>query len=61
VTIPGRVPELVDLPRGCPFAQRCHRVIDVCSEPPPPFAVATDHSARCFNMEPAIELAVVAS
>ena len=54
VTIPGRVPELVDLPRGCPFADRCHRVLDVCREPPPPFPVGVNHEARCFNMEPLV-------
>jgi len=52
VTIPGRVPELVDLPRGCPFADRCQRRIDICREPPPAFPVLPDHEARCFNMEP---------
>jgi len=26
-TIPGTVPELVDLPRGCPFVGRCHWTI----------------------------------
>jgi oligopeptide/dipeptide ABC transporter ATP-binding protein len=25
-TIPGRVPELADMPAGCPFADRCERV-----------------------------------
>ncbi|HUG25631.1 ABC transporter ATP-binding protein [Piscinibacter sp.] len=52
VTIPGRVPELVDLPPGCPFIDRCHRALDLCREPPPAFAVGPDHAARCFNMEP---------
>jgi peptide/nickel transport system ATP-binding protein len=52
VTIPGRVPELVDLPPGCPFQDRCHRRIDACREPPPPFPVGESHAARCFNMEP---------
>lgn len=52
-TIPGRVPELVDMPRGCPFADRCHRVVPPCAEQPPAFPVAADHTARCFNMEPA--------
>ncbi len=53
VTIAGRVPELVDMPHGCPFADRCHRVLDVCREPPPAVEVAPGHSARCFNVEPA--------
>jgi peptide/nickel transport system ATP-binding protein len=52
-TIPGRVPELVDLPRGCPFADRCHRMLEVCRELPPSFPVLPEHEARCFNMEPA--------
>lgn len=51
-TIPGRVPELADLPPGCPFQARCHRRIEACSQPPPPFAVGDSHAARCFNMEP---------
>ncbi|HEY0855926.1 MAG TPA: ABC transporter ATP-binding protein [Albitalea sp.] len=51
-TIPGRVPELADLPPGCPFADRCPRVLDLCREPPPPFPVGSDHQARCFNMAP---------
>src|SRR5207237_10370699 len=53
VTIPGRVPELVDLPPGCPFADRCHRMVTACRQPPPPFPVRPDHEVRCFNMEPA--------
>ena len=51
-TIAGRVPELVDMPRGCPFADRCHRVLEACGEMPPAFSVGAKHEARCFNMEP---------
>ena len=29
-TIPGRVPELIDLPKGCAFADRCSKVADLC-------------------------------
>ena len=29
-TIAGRVPDLVDLPAGCPFADRCPLVLDQC-------------------------------
>ncbi len=53
-TIPGRVPELVDLPAGCPFADRCDRVTDACrAAPPPPVPVAgdDDHVARCIHLE----------
>ncbi|HVE55101.1 MAG TPA: ABC transporter ATP-binding protein, partial [Ramlibacter sp.] len=30
-TIPGTVPELVDLPKGCPFAGRCRFTIPECN------------------------------
>ena len=49
-TIAGRVPELVDLPAGCPFADRCERVVDACRQAvPPPIAVASAHLARCIR------------
>jgi peptide/nickel transport system ATP-binding protein len=49
-TIPGRVPELADLPRGCPFADRCEFVIDPCRPAiPPPVAMAAAHEARCIR------------
>jgi peptide/nickel transport system ATP-binding protein len=50
-TIPGRVPELVDLPVGCPFADRCNRVVDRCRlAMPPPEPVAFAHEARCIRI-----------
>ncbi|MEO8155817.1 MAG: ABC transporter ATP-binding protein [Rhizobacter sp.] len=54
VTIPGRVPELVDLPAGCPFADRCALVIDACREALP-LAVPTgpSHEARCIRLDAA--------
>jgi len=51
-TIPGRVPELIDLPPGCPFAERCGRVVDACRAAlPAPVAVADAHFARCLRIE----------
>jgi oligopeptide/dipeptide ABC transporter ATP-binding protein len=35
VTIPGSVPSPLRMPAGCPFATRCDKVTDACSEPPP--------------------------
>ena len=50
-TIPGRVPELADLPLGCPFAERCSRVIDDCrSALPAPMVVGAGHAARCIRL-----------
>ena len=52
-TIPGRVPELADLPGGCPFAERCDRVTAACrAAPPPAVAIAAGHDARCIHVEP---------
>jgi peptide/nickel transport system ATP-binding protein len=51
-TIPGRVPELADMPRGCPFAERCALVIDACrSAEPPPVTVGALHEARCLRTD----------
>ena len=52
-TIAGSVPELVDLPAGCPFAGRCARTIDACAHTrPPPVPIGPDHVARCLRLEP---------
>lgn len=34
-TIPGSVPELMDLPAGCAFADRCTGVVNACHHTPP--------------------------
>ena len=50
-TIPGRVPELADLPQGCPFAQRCAWAIDACRDVlPAPVEVGAGHAARCIRL-----------
>jgi peptide/nickel transport system ATP-binding protein len=50
-TIPGRVPELVDMPPGCPFADRCAWVVDACrAAPPPAVVVGPLHEARCIRV-----------
>ena len=50
-TSPGRVPELADLPQGCPFAQRCAWAIDACRDVlPAPAEVGEGHAARCIRL-----------
>ena len=50
-TIPGRVPELVDMPAGCPFADRCAWVVDACRAAlPVPVVVGPAHAARCIRI-----------
>ena len=51
-TIQGSVPELVDLPSGCPFAGRCSFTADACYGTRPPATVlAPGHEVRCIRLE----------
>jgi peptide/nickel transport system ATP-binding protein len=51
-TIPGTMPELVDLPPGCPFAGRCRFTIPQCNlQLPPAYEVAPGHHARCIRLD----------
>ena len=51
-TIPGTVPELADLPTGCPFAGRCSFTVSAChTTPPPPVLLSAGHSARCSQLD----------
>jgi peptide/nickel transport system ATP-binding protein len=50
-TIAGSVPELADVPSGCPFADRCGFVIDECRRAlPPAVPVGPAHDARCIRV-----------
>ena len=56
-TIAGTVPELLDLPTGCAFSDRCSFAQAQCvGERPPVSEVGFNHHARCLRLE-----AVVAS
>ncbi|MEX2648529.1 MAG: ABC transporter ATP-binding protein [Alphaproteobacteria bacterium] len=48
-TIPGEVPNLIQLPAGCVFHPRCSRAFEPCPvRPPQPVAVGAGHAARCY-------------
>ncbi|MGB5431704.1 MAG: ABC transporter ATP-binding protein [Acidimicrobiia bacterium] len=54
--IPGRVPNLIDLPTGCRFAPRCRAReeagLTICTEQRPELkAVDAKHTVRCFLYE----------
>jgi oligopeptide/dipeptide ABC transporter ATP-binding protein len=49
----GSVPSAIDPPKGCPFITRCPYAMEKCAQPPPPFAVGPEHSARCWLNETA--------
>jgi peptide/nickel transport system ATP-binding protein len=54
-TIAGTVPELVDLPPGCPFTDRCRLAVAACRDTvPPPVTIAAGHEARCLRVEEAL-------
>jgi peptide/nickel transport system ATP-binding protein len=47
--IPGIVPDLCDLPKGCSFSPRCSRVKAICRiESPPMVETSARHFARCW-------------
>ena len=51
-TIAGTVPELPDLPPGCPFAGRCAFTADACySTVPAPTELPGGHTVRCIRLE----------
>ncbi len=51
-TIAGTVPDLVDLPPGCPFAGRCTLTIPECHVAvPPPYGLDPGHQARCIRLD----------
>jgi peptide/nickel transport system ATP-binding protein len=50
VEIPGMVPSLTRLPKGCAFAPRCELAIARCREEYPPLQTfGTDHLAACWR------------
>jgi peptide/nickel transport system ATP-binding protein len=52
IPIEGSPPDLLQEPRGCPFAPRCRFVVDRCLEENPPLAsIAPDHAAACWQWE----------
>jgi peptide/nickel transport system ATP-binding protein len=51
-TIAGTVPELADLPAGCPFTDRCPIMESRCRDIfPPPVPVGAGHTVRCLRTD----------
>jgi peptide/nickel transport system ATP-binding protein len=54
--IPGRVPSLAELPRGCAFAPRCPRADELTrNEVPELREVRPGHLVACFHPGPVAE------
>ena len=50
--IPGTPPDLMDPPKGCPFAARCSKTMRVCQEYPPEDTVCSEsHHVRCWLLD----------
>ena len=50
--IPGKAPDLTDLPPGCPFSERCEFVKDICKQKMPEYReVEKDHWVLCHRYE----------
>lgn len=46
--IPGRVPELINMPKRCPFYSRCQSRMDICKNNIPKLMGNHSHQVRCF-------------
>lgn len=52
-TIPGNPPNLLNLPQGCPFVERCQYAMDVCHTTPPPLEFLPNERQRaCYWKHP---------
>ncbi len=50
--IPGTPPDLMDPPKGCPFAARCSKTMRVCQEYPPEDTMCSEsHHVRCWLLD----------
>ena len=52
ITIPGNPPNMMNMPKGCPFCPRCDSAIEVCKTIMPPLAAVHDdaHQLRACNV-----------
>ena len=55
VPIYGTPPDLLNPPKGCPFAARCKYAMKVCTQAMPPrFYDGTDHYSCCWLHHPSV-------
>ena len=52
-SIPGTPPDLIDPPKGCPFAPRCRKAMKVCRLYPPEYTkISATHCSACWLQHP---------
>ncbi|MNV37765.1 Oligopeptide transport ATP-binding protein OppD [compost metagenome] len=49
LTIPGNPPNLLRLPKGCPFQPRCQYAMEICNSAPPLEEFAPGRLRACFK------------
>jgi len=49
LTIPGNPPNLLRLPKGCPFQPRCPHAMEICNSAPPLQEFAPGRLRACFK------------
>ena len=49
LTIPGNPPNLLRLPKGCPFQPRCPHAMEICNSAPPLEEFAPGRLRACFQ------------
>lgn len=53
ISIPGSPPDLLDPPKGCPFAPRCPHAMQICDRlMPDEVEVGQGHTVRCWLTHP---------
>ena len=51
-TIPGMVPSLEEMPKGCRFSTRCSRMMEICGrQSPQATMVGEGHTVRCHLLK----------
>jgi hypothetical protein len=50
--IPGMVPNPLNMPKGCAFAERCGRRMERCDAEVPPLYEVEGRALRCFLFDP---------
>ena len=55
-TIPGSPPNLLHLPTGCPFHERCTHAMDICRDVPPPLEFLPNERQRACHWQPEMQM-----
>lgn len=55
-TIPGSPPNLLNLPAGCPFYERCNHAMAICRDTPPPLEFLPHERQRACHWQPDIKI-----